>query len=86
MVTVYEEVTEAKAKWKFIGLKLGVSPGELAGIESNGKSIDDKLMDTLTKWLESRKNTTWKALAEAMGSKSVQRLDLKSAILASHPC
>ena len=77
---------ESKAKWRYIGLKLGVSPGDLTGIASNSNNIDDKLMETLTKWLQGGKNTTWKALAEAMGSKSVQRLDLESAIMSNHPC
>ena len=76
-----EEVFDAKAKWKFIGLKLGVPKGELDAIEYSNSSIGQKLMETLDKWLQSGRNTTWKALADAMGSVTVGREDLKQKLL-----
>ena len=78
---VLEEVFDAKAKWKFIGLKLGVPKGELDAIEYSNSSIGQKLMETLDKWLQSGRNTTWKALAEAMGAATVGCEDLKQNIL-----
>ena len=78
---VLEEVFDAKAKWKFIGLKLGVPKGELDAIQYNGSSVGEKLMETLDKWLQSGRNTTWKALAEAMGAATVGREDLKQKLL-----
>jgi len=79
-----EEVFDAKVKWKFIGLKLGVSNGELDGIELDRSNVDDKLMDTLRKWLQQGENTTWKALAETMGACTVGRVDIKERILVNH--
>ena len=81
---VLEEVFDAKAKWKFIGLKLGVPKGELDAIQYNGSSVGEKMMETLDKWLQSGRNTTWKALAEAMGAATVCREDLKQKILLTH--
>ena len=78
---VLEEVIDAKAKWKFIGLKLGVPKGELDAIEYSNSSIGQKLMETLDKWLQSGRSTTWKTLAEAMGAATVGREDLKQKIL-----
>ena len=52
------------------------SQGDLDGIKCNCSNADDKL-ETLTEWLQSEKNTTWKALAEAMGEDIVGREDLK---------
>ena len=78
---VLEEVFDAKAKWMFIGLKLGVPKGELDVIQYNGSSVGQKLMKTLDIWLQSGRNTTWKALAEAMGADTVGREDLKQNIL-----
>ena len=78
---VLEEVIDAKTKWKFIGLKLGVPKGELDAIQCDGSSVGEKLMETLDRWLQSGRNTTWKALAEAMGAATVGREDLKQKIL-----
>ena len=52
------------------------SQRDLDSIKSNCSNVDDKL-ETLTKWLQSGKNTTWKALAEAMGEDIVGHEDLK---------
>ena len=49
---------------------------DLDGIKSNCSNGDDKL-ETLTEWLQYGKNTTWKALAEAMGEDIVGHEDLK---------
>ena len=79
-----DEVVDAKAQWKLIGVKLGVPKGDLDGIELDCSNVDHKLMEMLAKWLQHKKNTTWKALAEAMGSVTVGREDLKERILANH--
>ena len=72
-----DEVYDAKAKWKVLGLKLGFSIGELEAIDTMGLNVDNKLMTTLAKWLQSGKNGTWKDVAEAMGVDTVGREDLK---------
>ena len=52
------------------------SQRDLDSIKSNFCNVDDKL-ETLTELLQSGKNTTWKALAEAMGEDIVGHEDLK---------
>ena len=79
-----EEIYDAKVKWKFIGVKLGVPKGDLDGIELDCSNVDHKLMEMLAKWLQRKENATWKALAESMGSVIVGRADLKERILANH--
>ena len=81
---VLRAVFPAKAKWKLIGIELGVPIGEIDSIESMGSDVDEKFMKTLAIWLRRGKNTTWKALAEAMGAITVERIDIKEKILASH--
>ena len=78
------EVFPAKAKWKFIGLNLGVPIGELDGIEGMSSNPAEKLMETLAIWLRKGINTTWKALAKAMGANTVEHNDIKENILANH--
>ena len=81
---VLREVFPAKAKWKFIGLELGVPIGEVEAIESMGSDVDEKLMRTLLKWLRRGNDTTWKTLACAMGSITVEHYDIKENILANY--
>ena len=76
------EVFPAKSKWKFIGLKLGVRIGELNAIE--GSNAEEKLIETLAIWLRRGINTSWKALAKAMGANTVGHNDIKENILANH--
>jgi len=77
-------VFDAKAKWKFIGSSLGVPKSEIDSINSDNSNVDDKLFETLAKWLQSGKNTNWKTLAETLGSKTIGREDLKKIILDNH--
>ena len=72
-----DEVYDAKAKWKVLGLKLGFAIGELEAIDTMGLNVDNKLMTTLAKWLQSGKNGTWKDVAEAMEVDTVGCEDLK---------
>ena len=60
--------------------------GELDAIEGMGSNPGEKLMETLAIWLQRRIDTTWKALAKAMGAITVEHNDIKENILASHPC
>ena len=81
---VVKEVCKAKDRWKFIGLELGVSKPDLDGIENDYSKVKERLLEALAKWLQSGKNTTWNALAEAVGSDMVDREDIKDKILANH--
>ena len=81
---IFHEVFNAKAKWKFIGLKLGVPIGELHILEEMYSDIDNRLLSVLEKWLEIGNNVTWKFLAETMGALTVGREDLKDNILVKY--
>ena len=81
---IIDEVVDAKAQWKLIGVKLGVPKGELDSINMDCPDAAHKLMEMLAKWLQCKNNTTWKALAEAMGSAIVSREDLKERFLENH--
>ena len=78
---VLEEVVEARSKWHGIGLQLKLSPGTLDAIDADNKFSLEKCSKMLQKWLETGKVRTWRALAEALGSKVVAREDLKTNIL-----
>jgi len=64
---------------------LGVPIGELDWIESSNQKDAINLSKTLNIWLGRGENTTWKALATAVGSSPVGREDLKKRILENHP-
>ena len=81
LCSVIKEVYPAKAKWKFIGLNLGVPIGELDSMEGNP---GEKLMATLAIWLRRGIDTTWKALADAVGANTVDHNDIKENILTNH--
>ena len=82
---VFDEVHDAKAQWKVLGLMLGVTIGELDAIELMGSNVDNKLMTMLAKWLQSGNNVTWNDLAEAMGADTaVGREDLKQKLIAKY--
>ena len=84
LAKVFGEVYDARTKWRAIGLKLDVPIGELNAIEAIGSDLDVKCMTMLEKWLQSGKNVTWKDLADAMGAKTVGRVDIKQRLLGEY--
>ena len=72
---------EARIKWFDIGLGLGLSNDMLEAIEVRSSVASVCLRRMLSKWLHSDKDKSWKALAIVMGSKVVERSDLKESIL-----
>ena len=61
------------ARWKNIGLALGVHPDLLDEIEQDNSDLDDCLTKVLTLWLRRNYNTkklgepSWELLAKAVG-------------------
>ena len=61
------------ARWRYLGLALGVHPDKLDVIERENQHLDDCLMKTMTLWLMRVYDTqkygkpSWELLAKAVG-------------------
>jgi len=78
-------VFDACAEWYEIGLQLKLSPGTLESIVTDeSKNSRAAYRKMLQKWLETGTNKTWRALADALGSKTVGKGDLKQKIMEKH--
>ena len=61
------------ARWKHIGLTLGLDPGQLEAVERDKGNCEDCLTEVLTLWLKRNYNTerfgepSWEMLARAVG-------------------
>ena len=65
-----KELLPLAAHWKTIGVLLGLSdeyPGKIELIESNEKSVENKLQAMLSEWLKTpMPQPTWNSLADAV--------------------
>ena len=67
------EVEPVTARWRYLGLALGVHPNKLDVIERENRHLDDCLMKTMTLWLMKMYDTkeygkpSWELLAKAVG-------------------
>ena len=57
--------------WYNLGLQLGVRPETLDTIRAQFSDSRDRLLEMLKTWLTTSDNTTWKALTDALKSRSV---------------
>ena len=74
---VAEALYRVRASWEFIGLGLGVDANDLSNIRDEWPSNNKKrLLEALKLWQISGNNTTWKAVADVLKSKNVQRPDV----------
>ena len=82
LASVQRVVWEGRAKWDFIGLELGLSPGTLDATKLANQGDPDRcLMETLKKWLSSPElHPSWSRLAEALRSPTVGMGDLADKI------
>ena len=71
-----EALHDAQAKWKFIGLGLGVDKDELDSIDRTYSSNAKKLLLMLKSWLNVGKDTTWNAIVQVLRKIFVGRHDL----------
>ncbi len=78
---VYEAVYEARDKWFNMGMALKLKVGSLNAIKAGSGDVDENCLNMLQEWLHNGTNKTWRAIAEALGSKTVARIDLKVQIL-----
>jgi len=67
-----EEVLDVSAQWYHLGLQLKVKTGTLDRIRNQFSDSRDQLREMLKTWLSNNDNTTWKTLADALRSRSVE--------------
>lgn len=59
-----------RAKWKFIGVELGIDVGSLDAIEENNKKVEGCLFNLISQWLRDGKSRpTRSALIKVLQSK-----------------
>ena len=68
------------ARWKLIGIQLGLSPDDLDIIEANCVDVEERLMKVLQKWFKSNPNPTWKDIITALKTPALGELKLAQEI------
>ena len=69
---VIEAVWDVRSKWHLFGIALGIDPYTLDAINVKLRGDPDTcLRDMLQQWLNSESQVTWKALIDALETKSV---------------
>ena len=72
---VIQTIWDAREKWFFIGLKLGIKKDKLEDIKREHSNVDDRFTEMLMNWLSNDETTytcTWGAMATALRSPSVR--------------
>ena len=75
-----EEVLDVSAQWYHLGLQLKVKTGTLDRIRNQFSDSRDQLLEMLKTWLSNSDNTTWKTLADALRSRSVEASQLANTL------
>ena len=74
MIDVKVKVLPVAARWRDIGLALGISDSKLAIIKADNSDVEDRLTDMLRLWLNRVYNVekygepSWQSLREAVRS------------------
>ena len=77
---VLEEVLDVSAHWYPLGLQLKVRISTLDGIRIQFQNPRDQLLEMLKSWLTTSDNTSWRALTDALRSRSVGASQLASVL------
>lgn len=65
---------EHRAKWRYIGMELGIDAGTLDAIEANHRKVEDCLTSVINDWLRNGKpRPTMGAITAALQSDRVSR-------------
>ena len=64
------------AKWKFIGIELGLSTGELGIIKADSNGVEECLSKVLQKWHDKTLNPTWREVITALRSPGLEEMRL----------
>ena len=64
-----------RAKWRYIGMELGIDAGTLDAIEANHRTVEDCLTSVINEWLRGSKlRPTMGAIKAALQSYHVSRI------------
>lgn len=77
---VQSALWKARRKWFNIGVRLGLSVNDLKTIDSEQKTLEDKLTEMILSWLRQTERCTWRALRKALKHHTVDRPDLAQKI------
>ena len=81
---VMEELVEAKNMWFEIGIQLDVPINTLDSIKHDERETSKCYSKMLQEWLRNGKSRSWEALAEALGTATVNHSSMKQRILLEH--
>ena len=68
---VLDEMWNYRARWKFIGVELGIDMGTLDAIEKDCKVVDECLLKMINIWLRNSSRPTRQVIRVALQSKHV---------------
>ena len=71
LYVLLEELVNMREQWYNLGLQLNLGPETLDRIRTRFSDTRDQLLEMLKVWLTATDNTSWKALADALKSRSV---------------
>lgn len=67
-----DEAWDYRARWRFIGIELGIDVGTLDALDVNNRKAEDCLTGLISQWLRNRKpQPTRTAMTKALESQSV---------------
>ena len=81
---VLEEILDISAQWYQLGLQLKLKTGTLDSIQTQFSDPKRQLLEMLKTWLTTSENTSWKALTDALRSRSVGASQLAGVLEAKY--
>ena len=86
--SILDSISTLTAEWFNLGVALGLSSGTLRELESNYRGDARRcLTEMVIVWLQMKDNAqpSWQALASALSSPLVNRIEIANMIAAEHP-
>ena len=71
---ILDQTWNYRARWRFIGIELGIDEGTLDAIEKNNRKVEDSLREMITLWLRGcNPKPSRHAISKALQSGRVSR-------------
>ena len=85
--TILDSISTLTADWFNLGVALGLSYDTLKTIESNYRDAHRCQTEMVMAWLRMKDNAlpSWQALASALSSPSINRIEIANMIASEHP-
>ena len=85
--TILDSISTLTAGWFNLGVALGLSYDTLKIIESNYRDTCRCQTEMVMAWLQMKDNSqpSWQALASALSSPSINRIEIANMIASEHP-